>query len=478
MKQKIFIIMMAGITSISSATVYNSNGSFNDVSNKVSLASAGDTVTVPVGTYSWGSNGWYINLNKAIMLEGLTTTTNPNIQLTKDGPYYGSGAVNLSANGASISNLTFTGIANNTGPSSTPISVYGCQWFRICYVTYNGPAFAGYFVYTSAANGLCDHCIINGNNGSLQTFMIRGATSVWNNPNTMGTSNSIYIEDCVYSGTSYMQENDGAAQSVVRFNTNNAAANLDAHMIETATDASGVPHGSRQLEAYNNQFTVNSSYDIATIAGGTGMYFNNTTAGTSPFGFDLQEYGAHASSPTYLGTYTTPAMSPIPDQIGMGEYPQSAGTEPVYIWGNQTVGGINVPFYGNTVSAGAISQYGSTFHMTSSGGTPYMLKKLQDFFIGVIGGTFPSTTDIGIGTFVQMGLSSPTVIGQAWWVTDRGSWNTLLPPNTSGILYKWTGVLWMQYYEPFIYPHPLQGITIATNIPPFFMGQGNLLIHQ
>ncbi|MDB6128340.1 MAG: hypothetical protein JWM35_2236, partial [Verrucomicrobia bacterium] len=80
----------------------------------------------------------------------------------------------------------------------------------------------------------------------------------------------------------------------------------------------------------------------------------------------------------------------------------------------------------------------------------------RDYFRGDVGGEFPATSDVGRGTHAQMLASSPTAAGQAWWVTDEGSWNTTLPPNTSGRLYRWNGSAWALYYEPYTYPHPLR----------------------
>jgi hypothetical protein len=295
--------------------------------------------------------------------------------------------------------------------------------------------------------------------------MIRGATAVWNSPNTMGTANAVYVEDSTYSGTGYMNENDGAAQSVFRFNTINSNAYLDAHMIETSTDASGVYHASRQIEGYDNTWPSQSYgyFNAINISGGTGMIFDNIVAndgGSNAFFARVEEYGAHAGPAYPPGTttqFTTPSMKPIADQVGMGPYPQTAGAEPLYYFNNKHSGGTDLVFTGSSVAAGAISQYGSTFSMTSDQGSPYMLQQRVDYFYGPVGGSFPSTTDVGRGTKASMNASSPTVVGQGWWVTDEGSWNTKITANTSGQLYRWSGSAWVLYYTPYTYPHPLQG---------------------
>ena len=65
-----------------------------------------------------------------------------------------------------------------------------------------------------------------------------------------------------------------------------------------------------------------------------------------------------------------------------------------------------------------------------------------------------------------MNAYTPSVAGYGWWVTDEGSWNTKLPANTSGRLYKWTGSAWTLFYTPYTYPHPLQTSTEVAQPEP------------
>lgn len=449
---------------------YTFSGSWSDAKTKVALQASGDTYLFDANnTYTgWGAGAEQI----AFTATNLTITTvngAATIGLSATGPVSNDKAVIAISGsgtkffGTSSNRIIFTGI-NNGADAVLCLSVGNCTGVRLGYLTYNAPTNGGYFGYISNAYGVSDNVVVVNGAGTLQTFMLRGPTSAWNTGNTMGTANAWYIEDSTISA-GYMNENDGAAQSVLRFCTAQGVAYADAHMIETATDASGVYHGSRQFEIYGNDFTGSGDFiRWMEFYGGTGMVFNNICK-SNQFAI-FGEYGVVVGSGgSGLAYIPTPAHSPIPDQVGTGSYPQSAGQEPLNYWNNRKTNssGVDSPLQTLSVNAAAITAYGSTFYMTSEDGSPYMFLRGRDYFKGVVGGTFPSTTDVGIGTAASMAASSPTAAGQKWWVTDEGSWNTLLPVNTSGRLYQWSGSAWVLHYTPYTYPHPLRNVTSTTS---------------
>src|SRR5437773_4644018 len=76
----LFVLILGGsIAPRCGATVYHSDGSTANVQALVNAARDGDTITLPVGTFSWTQ---HLNITKGITLQGQTTvegagTANP-----------------------------------------------------------------------------------------------------------------------------------------------------------------------------------------------------------------------------------------------------------------------------------------------------------------------------------------------------------------------------------------------------------------
>ena len=52
--------------------IYTTSGLQSDVNAAISNASAGDTVMIPAGTFSWGAGGLGTSLDKAVTLQGVS----------------------------------------------------------------------------------------------------------------------------------------------------------------------------------------------------------------------------------------------------------------------------------------------------------------------------------------------------------------------------------------------------------------------
>jgi hypothetical protein len=158
----------------------------------------------------------------------------------------------------------------------------------------------------------------------------------------------------------------------------------------------------------------------------------------------------------YTARYLTPQDYPIKDQVGNGR--DGYSREPAYIWGNG--------------QARTIASPNTNAHLfyASRTGTPNdtfserdIIQANRDFFAS---SGFDTSTGVTVGTRAAMDAYTPSVTGYGWWVTDEGSWNTKLPANTSGRLYKWTGSAWTLFYTPYTYPHPLQTATECAQPDP------------
>ena len=420
-----------------SGTVYTTDGSLYSVNSAIANASPGDTVNIPAGSFTWGSNGSYVTVNKAITLAGagLTQTT---INIAPTAGTYTSGAIGISA-AATIRGFTIT----QSGAATTSAFIASTtDGWRITNIIYNSAATVGYFVF-AGSYGLIDNCTLNLVSGSDEPIFARGPLNSWQTASSMGTANAVFIEDCTFNGPGYVCDMNSNARGVIRFCTINGTSKVDGHGLASNSP----PRGVRQMEIYNNNWTTTVDFWTAIeLRGGTGMIFDNAATGnTSRAWFYLTEYGYQAIWPNF-GTYQTPANYPITDQIGVGIDPKAGGSEPVYVW-NNLQGGVAWVRTIKAVAAGAITLFGSSFTERN------LIQANRDFFADA---GFDGAGNIGRGTKAAMLATSPATVGAGWWVTDEGSWNVALPANTSGQLYRWNGSVWVLFYLPYTYPHPVR----------------------
>jgi len=441
MNRCIVALILSGYVGSASAwtkngRAYSTDGSQADVASAVANALAGDTVQVPAGTFTWGAGRSGVAVNQKITLQGAGATLTT-IVLSESGPTYGTGVIQLNA-AATIRDFSITGSSGTV----TAFSCYGVNGWRVTNIHFDGGAGSGYFLY-AGSYGLIDDCQLTGNNGSAEWIFSRGPTNSWQTPSSLGTAEAVYIEDCVFGGQGYVSDANSNARMVVRFCTMNGSNKVDAHGVASNTP----PRGCRQIEVYGNSWTSTGGYfaDIE-IRGGTGMLFDNSDQNPQGGWFFLSDYGYLGKWPNFGSRYLTPADYPIADQIGVGQDPILAGSEPLYAWNNSRLG---VPWARTvrTPDAAAITAYGKDFKETD------VIAADRDYFWSVA--NFDGSTGIGRGTKAQMTEIVPTKVGVGYWVTDEGDWNAR-HPGTDGRLYAWTGSDWTARYMPYSYPHPLR----------------------
>jgi hypothetical protein len=419
------------------AAVYATNGSQVDVAAAVANASAGDTVRVPAGSFTWGDGGrTAVSLDKAITLRGAGPEATT-IVLSESGPTYGTGTISLSA-AATARDFSIRGSSG----AATAFACYSANGWRVTDIHFDGGAGNGYFLY-AGSYGLIDNCSITGSNGSAEFVFTRGPTDSWQTPSSMGTADAVYIEDCTYDGQGYVSDANSNSRMVVRYCTIKGSNKVDAHGVASNSP----PRSCRHIEVYDNSWTDTSGYfaDLE-IRGGTGMLFDNTDQNPQGGWFFLTEYGYLAKWPNFGNIYQTPANYPVADQIGVGEDPKVGGSEPLYSWNNARLG---APWARTirAVDAGAITAYGKDFSESD------VIAPDRDYFWSAE--SFDGSTGIGRGTKTQMRSISPTKKGVGFWVTDEGVWNS----THSGFdrqLYAWSGTSWVLKYTPYTYPHPLR----------------------
>lgn len=411
------------------------------------------------------------------------------------------GLFHVTASGVRISHVTRIQLAN---PDPTPGH-------------HNG---SGYFLYQLGVTGtLVDNCTITSEVGNDEWIFTRGPSDAWQQNSPIGTSQvDVFVEDCTFNGGAGYSDANSNARHVFRFNTVGAGIKFDAHGVASNSPArsfrsveyynntwvgSGTAFEIRGGTGmvFNNTAVGNNFY--LTDYSATGTWPNHAwvhsgqgnilalpnganTIITTPVAHNFVTgmpvwHGAfggggvqvpvafHVVTVIDATTYTIPVVStagemlswlqplntpyvyPIFDQIGTGK--DGGPREPMYVWGNKQGGSSWPRTIRATPSEGIAAYRAQTGNPTATYTERDIIAPNRDFFAD---SGFDTSTGVSVGTRAAMDAFTPSIVGYGWWVTDEGSWNQRVPPNTSGRLYKWSGSSWVLSYTPYTYPHPLQ----------------------
>jgi hypothetical protein len=313
--------------------------------------------------------------------------------------------------------------------------------------------------------GLIDH---NNFENGLQVLPwgwapVASLHAAWSVPTNLGSPDTVFIEDNTFSGpagqTFQAIDTNYSGRFVFRFNTLTSMS-VSVHSLQQW-------RGSRAWEIYRNRAT-GDGWTAGLIRAGVGVAWGNQHDSTrGPFVLDNarsvepagHNYGACNGASAADENLPGQQGYACRDQIGMGRdvclsNPSSTTStatgwcaqarEPSYFWVNRTGSSIT------EVDTGGRGL--STLHVLSN----------RDFYNEI--SSFSGASGVGSGPIAKRPAAcSP---GVAYWVTDEGSWNTTLPANTSGRLYKCTAPnTWTLYYTPYTYPHPLQNAGVLRSAP-------------
>jgi len=443
------------------ATINASSPERVDVQAAINLSADGDTVLIPAGAAIWGASATALYVNKAITLmgpgPGLLTITCSTTAAT------GTAGVIQIFSAATVGGFTWQGVARGSPPFSTSAD----DW-RITNVTYLAGT-TNYFVFVNACTrGIIDSCDIT-SIGNAELIFSRGPSDAWQQPSGAGTGEFVFIEDCVFRGPGYVNDYNGNGRNVVRKCRIYGPMKVDGHGLASNQNPW---RGCRIGEIYQNRwYSIGEGgyWPSIEIRGGTGFIFDNIIDdGTYILRgvLRIDEYGLKQQLPIFGYQYQTPYDYPISDQIGVGADPKAGGSEPMYIWNNKK-NSAQMAINWQTVVQGAIDRYRiQTGDPLATFVTADVIKPDRDFFIHGTA-TFDGSTGIGIGTRAQMDAITGTKTGVGFWVTNEGNWDTTLPADTSGRLYRWNGSTWELHYTPYTYPHPARGALAA----PVFLTQ-------
>lgn len=450
-----FAFAQSGFAWTKSGTAYTTDGSQGDVQSAIKNANGGDTVNLPAGTFVWGTNGTGLSIPTNVTLNG-AGTNQTFIHLSSTGPSWANGVIQIGA-AATIQNFAING-ANSGDVAAFSIGV--TNGWRLTGIAFYGGSDQAYFAYVGTY-GLIDHCSINGSNATSELIFGRGPVNSWQTPDSLGDTNVVCIENCTFGGQGYVCDANANARFVVRFCTITGQMKVDGHGKASNTP----PRGVRQMEIYDNLWTPTTGYFTEMeIRSGTGMVFNNTNSiasyeNTGAAWNSLNEYGCLYQYSTFNNIYQTPFNYPVDDQVGVGEDPKVAGSDPLYLWHNIGTGNETQTTLANSgIPAGAIATYTNELRLLNAVFTmANIIAQDRDYFSDQsVSGSFNGTSGVGSGTYSQMLAIIPLKIGVGYWVTDRGYWNTTTT-NASGQLYVWNGLAWTLKYTPLTYPYPNTG---------------------
>ncbi len=393
--------------------VYNSN------------AAAGDTIVLPAGSATWGNSQ---RANSGVIY---LTTSNITVQGQGD-----STVITLDDSGATYANgviavwgaVTFQNI-KIIGSSVNPVTAFQVAangtfagGFRLTNITYVGGTAQGYFAYIgSGVNyGLIDNCRITGNSGSTELIFGRGPTNAWQQPNTLGGANNIFIEDCTFNNLGYVCDANSNAHFVVRYNTINGQNKVDGHGLASNTPARSF----RNMEVYGNHWTDTAASSTAIeLRGGTSMVFDNVSDnpnGSASDWFLLTEYAYQAIWPNF-GTWISNVSVGNPTTITtFGPHGLGTGWN-VLIIGNKTTPAISLATTNIVVTSP--TTFTAPINVTAGGdqsNTGSIVERYMTAF------DYPIADQVGVGMDPKSAASEPAYVwnnlkqGVPW---PRNFWN-------------------------------------------------------
>jgi hypothetical protein len=437
------------------ATINAASCEQTDVQAAIDSANSGDIVIIPSGECTW-SGSVSIPDAKKITLQGSGYN---NTVITRSET-----AISMNESGSRVTGIGF--IQPESGDQI--IHVQGTGW-RIDHCKFNNTSgnsavsihATGYNIVTYPTGLIDNNTFLNGRvlvNG-LGTFA--KMSGIWAGDLLLGTGDAVYVEDNVFIRNDNAMRNaidsNRGGKYVFRFNsvTN---SHLEAHSLQSSNE-----RATRKWEIYRNTHHLESGvsyYYPYRIRGGTGIIFDNAFTGAwYHIGIALDNVRSYRSigssglcdgSSDWDGNQDATGW-PCRDQIGRSTdewlwtdsnpYPPQESA-PAYLWGNDA--------QDNSIWPAVV---------INSGGDH--IKANRDFYDEVT--SFDGASGVGTGTYAQMMAISTCAEGVGFWVTDRGDWNT---QGDDGVLYRCDdNNQWIEYYEPYIYPHPLTKELVLHGTP-------------
>ncbi len=345
----VMVILSGFLPRLGGATVYQSNGSAQDIQRLHGMASDGDTITLPVGTFSWTSR---VNITKGITLQGETTivgpSTNPTVTdatiIRDNTPRTGTrlGIINASlipSQSFRLTGITFvagtsTIYANGNGAiqlnsvgssPNTSMRVDHCH-FHMLYHSYILWIYG--WVY-----GVDDHNVFNCQPASLShlvwhhtyggTSQIKGNGS-WADYPWFGTSKFWFIEDNTITGNGPLTSGNIDAKQGGRYVSRHNAW-YNARPNSHGTEA-GSQRGVRAIEIYDDTYTWTINNGGSELRSGALLAHDNYATGIEP---NRDEGPMNGTLQRVLGAQAGPQFPPAAGQTAWDQNAGADGITPV-----------------------------------------------------------------------------------------------------------------------------------------------------
>lgn len=330
-----------------------SSGSTNAIQSAINQASAGDTVMIPAGTFTYSGT---ITISSEITLLGAGKTATV---LKKSGTSTTAMFVVNNSERTTIGNFSLVGIESSSSRiQDNGIRINNSKDFHIFEVAFSHFGYSAVYARGNCRGVIrkCDFIdIYRSTIGNLGYGVVvyGDRDGAWSRPLDLGTEKAVYVEDCYFRNNRHAIASNDGSRYVFRYNTvMDNASNF--HPIDAHGREYGSPRGSRSYEIYGNTVdnTVRNSWCHILIRGGDGVIFDNTFlggTGSTPILLVNRTDGGHTST-----------SYPAPDQ-----------TRSLYVWDNKVRNGNTV---GVTVRPGHTSffQLGRDFfHEKMPDYTPY-----------------------------------------------------------------------------------------------------------
>lgn len=342
-------ILVLATSSLLAATIAAASCAASDVQAAIDAAADNDVVLLPACNATWTTpsrNKAAITISgKAITLKGAgedqTVITDATSGQFGEAPIW---IIGVEGKTVRVTGLGFYG-----GPSS----VYGLIFitgtsknFRVDHCTFDHVIQRAIRIH-GYTYGVIDHCrfAVTTNDTAQGVSVIGDGDAAWARPLTLGTSNAVYVEDCIFT---YSFLADSAIDAY------NGARYVFRHNQVSGTNAghhgrdSGTYRSTHSFEIYDNTFDNPNTHIFTALGfrGGTGVVFNNVMTGAFDASIQVWNYRSCGSYPpagicdgtsSYDGNTTGGQGYPCQDQIG-----RTTGQilSPLYQWNNTLKGNL------------------------------------------------------------------------------------------------------------------------------------------